>query len=145
MLFEFDPRLVSMSAIEIMMMTAAQETHLGRWLWQDDGDPDVEPHLAMGIFQMEHAAYADAVRKIKERNPGMRSEYRPRTDLITDLRWAILCCRHFYLCCPRPFPDHTDIKALAKYYKAWWNRSPGAATIDAAIQNYKQYARREMR
>jgi hypothetical protein len=45
-LINFDPFLASLNAIQLLMGTAAQESHLGTYLKQINGP-------ALGVFQME--------------------------------------------------------------------------------------------
>jgi len=137
-LFDFDPRLCTPAAIELLMLTAAAESHLGRYLYQDDGDPEIENNLALGVFQMEAFTYRDIRdRVILRKYPGLPVQ--DAADLITDLRLAIVAARMKYWSIPKALPGAEDVMSLARYWKRYYNTWMGAGTIRGAMEKYRRY------
>ncbi len=134
------PSFYSENAVELLMLTAAQETLLGKYLWQVKGP-------ALGVFQMEPATYTDIwmhfligrsniLQAINDWIPSAGSyELRMKSNLA----YQIIMARIFYLRVPAPLPPGNDITAMAEYYKKYWNTHLGAATVKDAIHNYMKY------
>jgi len=133
--------LYSKAAVELLMLTAAQESHCGRYLRQIKGP-------ALGIFQMEPATYHDLwknyifynYRIAEELNKYNVNSNNWRIHMIGNIPYQILIARVNYLRMPELLPDHNDLRGLARYYKKYWNTYLGAATIDEAMNNYYLYA-----
>jgi hypothetical protein len=145
---EMGPQYASDSAVELLMLTAAQETHLGRYLWQVNGP-------AKGVFQMEPRTESDLWEYINLVRPDLGDKiigftYFQNSDLAANivddydseanLVYQIMMARAYYLRDPEPLPADDDIAGLAKYYKRVWNTYLGAATVEEAIKNYKRFA-----
>ena len=137
---ECDERILSHSAVELLMMTAAQETHLGTYLYQDDGDVEIENHLAAGIFQIESITFYDILERIVIPSyPGFKQC--KFVDLITDIKLSILIARFKYWSVPEKLPEPDDISGLALYYKKYYNTYKGKAQISEVIINYERFCR----
>lgn len=135
-LLEFDKKLHSASAVELLMLTAAQESKLGTFLYQDDGDPEIEQHLAAGIFQIEPTTYYDIIeRVVLPRCPSF--PILKFVDLITDIKLSIVVARCKYWPIPEALPNANDIEGLARYYKRYYNTRKGKAKVQDAINNYR--------
>ena len=137
---EFYPRVNSSSAVELLMLTAANESNLGEYLYQDDGDVDIEPNLAAGAFQIEPKTYLDIVNRVIL--PKHRSfKVIPHKELITDIKTSIIVARMKYWPFPQPLPNKDDSVGIAHYYKKYYNTSRGKANIRVALQKYYKYCK----
>jgi hypothetical protein len=138
--------MFSEDAVELLMMTAAQETHCGKYIEQVRGP-------ALGIFQMEPFTHDDIYKSyIKERPSIMEImdafTFKPPywSDHIKDLNqranipYQIVMARVFYMRFREKLPPRHDVHAMAKYYKKYWNSYLGKATEEEAIDNYRKYA-----
>ena len=119
-------------AIELLMLTSAQETHLGTYLTQVDGP-------ALGIFQMEPATFYDTRDRYFVSKVSEECVYDKPEILITDLSEAILYARAKYLLVPEPLPSKDNVVDMARYYKKYWNTELGKATVREAVQNYNRF------
>jgi hypothetical protein len=137
-LADLKPVLSAQNAIELLMLTAAQESHCGSYLWQDDGDPEIENHLAFGIYQMEAIGYVQAVQRLSRHYPYSRIP--PRKHIIWDLKAATILARAYYASWPEPLPPWDDVEGLARYWKKYWNTEAGKGRVEDAIRNYHRYA-----
>src|SRR6056297_3542567 len=105
-------------AVKLLLLTAAHETHLGRWLWQADLKP--WEGGACGPFQMEPLTHDDVQhRLVAGRYPWMPMDSFER--MIWDLKYAVWMARIYYLQFPEPIPPANEIDELADYYKKYWN------------------------
>ncbi len=129
-------------AVELLMLTAAQETHLGKYLWQVKGP-------ALGVFQMEPNTYNDIwgnwimyrQRILDTLNDlyggsGVSWEMRMKADLT----YQIIMARIFYLRVPAAIPSMTKAMDMAHYYKKYFNTHLGKATPEEAFKNYNRFA-----
>ena len=129
-------RASSPEAVEMLMMTAAQETHLGRYLFQVNLSP-VEGG-ACGVFQMEPATHDDVQeRLVVGKYPWMPLDN--ATRMIWDLRYAVWMARIYYMQFPEPFPPKDEIAELAHYYKQYWNTPVGKAQVPDVVKNYYSF------
>jgi len=137
-------RLYSKNAVELLMLTAAQESHCGTYLEQINGP-------AQGIFQMEPNTHSDIYANYLKYKPELRTKlhrlmatYGPNLGFDLNMRgniiYQIAMARVFYLRFPEPLPSHLDVDALAKYYKKYWNTELGKATVMEAKNNYMRFA-----
>lgn len=136
------PMLYSKDAVELLMLTCAQETLLGTYIKQVKGP-------ALGIFQMEPGAYNDLysrfiVYKSEKLRNAYESFYADKSDwksqMLGNIPYQIVLARMYYLRVPDALPDHTDVQAMAEYYKTHWNTYLGKATVEGAIKRYQRYA-----
>jgi hypothetical protein len=125
---------------ELLVATAAQESHLGVWRQQINGP-------ALGIFQMEPATWEDLFRNYimyhADLNEWVRSYIKlpvlGARELITNDSLAIAMARLLYLRAPEPIPSGTSLWALWALYKKRWNTPEGAATWQQFRTNYATY------
>lgn len=129
----------SLDAVELLMMTSAQESLCGHYLYQDDGDPKIERYLAFGIYEMEPIGYKQAIHYLSIHYPMYRIP--PRKQIIWDLKAATILARAYYASWPEKLPNSSNVLAMAMYYKKYWNTAAGSATIDSTIENYYEYAK----
>lgn len=121
------------NAINLLVMTAAQETHLGRWLYQVRGP-------AQGIYQMEPNTVHDLWQNglSNHMRDRIAEEYRPsRWSLKYDLAYQTILARLYYARFEEPIP--ANIREMAEYYKKYWNTEAGDATPRQALDNYLRY------
>lgn len=135
---ELNPSLLTDNAVELLMLTAAQESHCGRWLWQETGGEKIPKSLAYGIFQMEEPAFKEAMGRVLKYRPDVIPPSRRR--LIFDLRLAIWWARCYYLSFSEPLPEADDVLGLALYWKVHWNTRQGTGTVESALSNYRSFA-----
>lgn len=136
--------LYSMDAVELLMLTSAQESHCGTYIEQINGP-------ALGIFQMEPGTEWDVwfnvlkyKKKLKKKVNSflIQHEYNSRLhnlNLRANLPYQIIMARMLYLRFSEPLPIHTDVLGMAKYYKKYWNTELGKATVQEAVNNYLKY------
>jgi hypothetical protein len=132
----------SESAVELLMLTAAQETHLGRYLKQVRGP-------ALGVFQMEPNTYEDIWQNyICYRQSlldglnlwygasGVDWQLRMRGDLV----YQTIMSRIFYMRIPAALPAKDEPMGLAYYWKKYYNTKYGKGTPEEAYRNYIKYS-----
>lgn len=130
------------SAVELLMLTAAQETHCGRYLKQVYGP-------ALGIFQMEPNTYEDIwqnficyrqniLQAMNECWGASALDWRMR--MRGDLIYQTVMSRIFYMRIPAALPDKSQPMAMAHYWKKYYNTKYGKGTPDEAYHNYNKYA-----
>lgn len=153
--------LYSLSAENLLVLTAAVESKSGRYLIQLGNGP------ARGIYQMEGATHDDIWRNFL-RYKGAESfdsiaEYLSRVDLAPDtlaervrswqipglhdeenademvgnLFYATAMARIHYLRRPEPLPADDDYEGLAQYWKKHYNTHLGAGTVEKALAAYR--------
>ena len=139
------PEMYSEAAVELIMMTAAQESLCGRYLQQQENG------IALGIFQIEPPTYRD----IFDNHLAYHPKLKARVDahfaginmenfsimLRGNIPYSIVLCRIDYWREREALPAADDIEGLASYYKRFWNSSLGDADIKTAIRNYNKYAK----
>jgi hypothetical protein len=121
----------SESAENLLMGTAAQESHLGHYLKQVGKGP------ALGIYQCEPATHNDIARWAKLK--GLPFADAAPERLVYDLRYASQVCRLHYYRKPGALPAADDIEGLAAYWKKHYNTVLGAGKPEEFVQNYKRY------
>ncbi|SRR5713226_6971626 len=118
-------------AVQLLLATAAQESHMGEFLHQINGP-------ALGIYQMEPPTFIDTL----NRADNIISAIYPRAPserLIYDLRYATVVARAKYFLDPSPLPNAEDVNGLWDIYKRVWNTTLGAATQQQFLGNYAKY------
>lgn len=136
--------LYSEDAVELLMLTAAQESHCGTYIKQVQGP-------ALGIYQCEPTTEDDIFANYLAFKPELKAlinglmiaDYNMvsyRWDLKANLVYQTAICRIHYLRVPESLPSYKDIEAMAKYWKKYYNTEKGKGTIKEAIFNYKKYA-----
>lgn len=133
------PTLYSEDAVELLMLTAAQESLCGTFIKQVNGP-------ALGIFQIEPSSYLDLY-KWMARRPNLHKavmKFRAkrisvRNNLIGNIPFQIVVARAFYYRKPGKLPVHTDLNEMAAYYKQYFNTHLGDATVEGAKEKYLKY------
>lgn len=131
----------SSNAVELLMLTAAQESHCGQYIAQIKGP-------ALGIFQMEpttHKDIWDNYLKYRDELAEAVRQYQfhgavGSTLWRGNIPYQIAMARANYRRKPGALPWHLDIEAMAKYYKKHWNTKAGKATVEEAMTKYNKYA-----
>ena len=137
-----DAHLYSEAAVNLILGTAAQESHMGKYFVQINGP-------AVGVFQMEPATHDDiwqnflayqGGKRHTEMLRGMCGPYPPEaSNMFWHLRYAALMCRVHYLRKPHKLPDADDIEGLGAYWKVHYNTHLGKGTIDEFVENYRRF------
>ena len=131
--------LYSENAVELLMGTCAQESHLGKYRRQLGGGP------ALGIFQMEPATFRDISENYLRYKPELREkilqaagiEYFNAEELV-DNDWMAICfARVHYLRVKEAIP--CNLSGWAYYWKRYYNTRLGKGTEEEFIANYKKY------
>lgn len=129
----------SEEAEDLLVMTAAHESHLGTYLKQINGP-------ALGVYQMEPTTLEDIWVNYLAYRQDIESELSlicgdvhcggPK-ELITNLEFATAMARVHYYRVPEALPRSTDfetrsdyVRALAKYAKRFYNTEKGKATVE---------------
>ena len=133
-----DQRLNTPAAVELLMLTAATESHLGTYIRQIKGP-------ARGIFQMEPATEKDIYenylrfpRQLQlllwvEEFKGTRG-----IDLKANLAYQIAMARVHYWRSPMKMPLEDDAVGLANKWKQVYNTELGRGTIGKALADYRR-------
>lgn len=132
--------MYSESAVNLLLGTAAQESHLGYFLKQIKGP-------ALGIYQIEPATLHDIYSNwltYKKEISGKLTELgviklSAESNLIGNLYYATAMARIHYYRVPEALPDADDIECLARYWKQHYNTPQGRGTEEEFIHNYKKY------
>jgi len=132
--------LYSPEAEELLMATAAQESHLGTYRQQIGGP-------ALGIFQMEPATFNDIWANYLHYKHPLSDNIRALAthgfviagELVNNDPFAIAMARAQYLRAPEALPPAGDLCAIWTLYKLRWNTPLGAATKDQFFANYRKY------
>lgn len=132
----------SPSAVKLLLMTAAQESHMGTFVRQLNGGP------ALGVFQMEGNTHDDIWENYlayrEERGARIleiaRMDRGPDSDALEfNLKYAVLMARAHYRRVPVRLPEGDDIKGLAEYWKKHYNTVLGSGTVSEAVRNYERF------
>ena len=126
-----------------MMMTTAQEAHLGEFLRQGWRTFDDGRGVGMGVYSMEPATHADVWRYISEKRiQGIPWAWQQEdTALIWNLKYATVMARMRYLPARPNLPAATDLPGLAAYWNLFYNRNPNAGTVEEALNTYAEYVK----
>lgn len=137
------------SAVNLLLGTCAQETHMGEYLYQINGS-------AAGIYQIEEATHNDLYENylqfnnsilekiIKllinfiEPNFGMAPQF-CNENLIGNLYYSTAIARLLYYRHSEPLPNANDIEGLAKYWKKYYNTDLGNGTVEQFVDNYHRF------
>jgi len=135
--------LFSDAAVQLLMLTCAQESKLGHYIVQIRGP-------ALGIFQVEPATYSDMFSNYLKYKPELSAKLSriagvepgiipPAETMIYNLKYAAAIARIHYLRAPDALPELDDIASMANYYKKIFNTHLGKATAKEAMDNYARY------
>jgi hypothetical protein len=137
--------LWSEDAEELLMLTAATETHLGEYLRQSGMNGIAG---GFGVFQMQQPSYDLIWKNQILNNPSLKAKIRLFTGyegkpvierLITDLALSAIMTRLFYFDIKATLPKASDSYELAAFWKRWFNTEMGKGTINKALEDYKTY------
>jgi len=131
--------LYSEDAVNLLMGTAAQESHLGVYIRQ------LGCGVAQGIFQMEAATLEDIKQNYLSYRPELSEIILKACNSMSitpdSLRWnlklATCMARVHYLRVDEPLPD--DLQGYAEYWKKYYNSYLGKGSTSEFIHNYKTY------
>ena len=132
----------SMAVRQLLLATAAQESHVGDYLVQVGGP-------ALSPYQMEPATLKDLHEnylKPKGLLPLVQQFTSPAAlaapelfSTVGELFYATALARMNYRRKPGALPAFDDFKAMWAYYKKYWNSILGAATEAEFAANWKKY------
>lgn len=126
-------RYATDQAAQLLLATAAQESHCGEYIHQIGGP-------ALGIYQMEPATHDDLWLNYISYRPAVMAEGQALdARLIYDLRYATQCARLQYYRFPDPLPAVNDVGGMWSLYKKRWNTPLGAATREQFVSNWARY------
>lgn len=125
-----DVGLLSDSAVNLLMLTAAAESGFGTYLRQVGGGP------ALGAFQVEPFTFRDIQKRREDKYPILNCD---AENLEWDLRLSIIVARLKYRDDPLPLPRRDDLTGLSTYWKRVYNTSVGAGTVEKALQAWARY------
>jgi hypothetical protein len=122
----------SNTAYNLIMGTIAQESLMGTWLVQQDGD-------ALGVGQIEPTTLTGLIASLTPNETAvLRTLATPATpahNVVGNLPYAVALVRLFYWRIPAVLPDNT-VSGLFAYYKQYYNTAAGSATLAQWMQNW---------
>lgn len=139
-------RLWSPSAEQLLLATAAHESHCGEYLKQIGG-------RAVGIFQCEPATHRDIFENylfkrqdLYQRVMGLLPDfltnptgYVDDINLIGNLFYATAICRIHYLRVPEPMPRLNDMDAMADYWGRHYQTDNNAEKKQQFREDWAKY------
>lgn len=136
------PAWYSEEVVELLILTACNESDCGRYLTQLGSGP------ALGIFGIEPDTLVDIYDNWLRFRPELADEVASTTgievpDLLAmegNIVYGILIARIQYLRARPPLPSVTDHQAMAHYYVKYFNRG-GKAVVEVAREKYRLYAK----
>lgn len=129
--------MLSNSAVNLLLGTAAQESHMGTYIKQITGP-------ACGIYQVEPGTFfycwSNTPLALKRRIMlFLNYSKEPVASMMTyDLRLATIMCRLKYYSIKEKLPDNTPPE-LAVYWKKYYNTPLGKGTELEFVTNYGKY------
>lgn len=127
-----DMGMWSESAENLLMGTAAQESHLGHYIKQVGKGP------ALGIYQCEPVTHDDVVKWGRAKGL-LEFESCSPGRLVYDLKYATMIARLHYYRVPKALPSADDIEGIAEYWKRYYNSSLGKGKPEEFVRNYAKY------
>jgi hypothetical protein len=137
--------IASDDAVELLLLTAAQESHLGRYLWQVGKGP------ALGVFQVEPNTHEDIYMNYLRFKPEViaavshfkAEQLTARDNMKGNLAYQVVVARLVYYRIPKGLPSSKDLMAMANYWKVYYNTHLGKGTVSEAVRNYKHFVEEE--
>ncbi|OGR93728.1 MAG: hypothetical protein A2V88_00735 [Elusimicrobia bacterium RBG_16_66_12] len=134
-------QLHTQAAENLLLGTALVESGL-RHLRQLGGGP------ARGLYQMEPATHDDHWRnfligrdELRVNIEGLMFAAMPALEqLVINLGYATAMCRIHYLRVWRQLPEADDVRALAAYWKQWYNTPAGKGNESRFVELYLAHA-----
>ena len=135
----------SESAEQLLLATAAHESHCGEYVRQSNGG------CALGIFQMEPATHKDIWNNYLVYKDELRGQVRELivskriwkpedTELIWNLAYATAMCRVHYLRVSEPLPKPGDIEGMAEYWGKYYQTQNDPAKKRQFVANWNRFA-----
>lgn len=132
--------LYSNDVADLIMGTAAQESHLGRYIAQINGP-------ALGIYQMEPATHDDIVNNYLSYRESLSDKILSvcgisgfsSERLLWDLKYSTIMCRMHYFRVPESLPICENVPAMAMYWKKYYNTLSGKGSVNEFISNFNKY------
>lgn len=132
--------MYSSVAAELLLLTAAHESHLGKFLCQNGSGP------ALGLYQMEPATLHDIYVNYLNHRPERGGMVERLTGISVpsmahlqhDPIYSTVMARLHYRRVSDPFPQPGDLNGLAEYAKEHFNTPLGKATVEKYIDDYQQ-------
>jgi len=129
----------SPQATDLLLGTAAQESHLGTYFYQ------LGSGVARGVFQMEPATEKDIWENYLAYKPTLKANIIALTgvsgpsvnQLTMNILYQICMARVHYLRVSEALP--TDLNDMAIYWKRYWNTKLGAGTEEEFKHNYERF------
>lgn len=131
------------AARQLLLATAAQESHCGDYLKQVKGP-------ALGVYQMEpatitdlytHFALGDKKELLYKFLSVAELQYPNLIGVVGNLHYATALARMNYRRFPGALPVFNDKGAMWAYYKKFWNSVTGAATEEDFNMNWERYVK----
>lgn len=125
-------------AVQMLLETAAQETHLGRYR-----DPTANG-AGRGLFQCDRIAFIDVQKRARQADVdavraafGFDVRTLEHVQLDSSPLLAAVFCRLFYKLIPDLFPAH--LPGRAAYWKRFYNTFDGKGTSEEYMRNAQRY------
>jgi hypothetical protein len=127
-------------AVYLLLGTMAVESSFGTYLKQLNGP-------ALGVFQMEPNTLKDIWINYIHHRPNLAY----KVDIVsgvhgvdsraleTNLRYQIVMARIHYLRVPKALPNKSDLTAIARYWKVYYNTNKGKGLESKFITSYLHY------
>lgn len=144
-LAEYNPAMLSQEAADLLLCTAAHESHLGEYIKQVNGP-------ALGVYQIEPATnkslWDDFILVPSRRNFAQMmyselptsSKYPYADQLMTNLTYQTIMARLKYWIAPEPIPK-LGLHSLADYWGKYYQSTSDPAKIEKFIKDAKIYAK----
>jgi len=123
------------NVIQLLLGTAAHESHLGKWMKQINGP-------ALGLFQMEPNTIKDIQENYLKYRPQLRrqlldvSNILDTSDFISNIDHQIVYARLHYLRVSSSVP--VSLWGQAVYWKTYWNSYKGKGTVKRYVEDYRR-------
>lgn len=133
--------LLSDSAVNLILGTAAVESEMGKYIVQNGGP-------AVSIYQIEPRTYSYIWDRHIENSRSMKAKVKlllgydgkPQPiRMASDLILATVMARLIYANVLEKLPESNDIKGMARYYKIYFNTMSGKSTEEKFIEKYNLY------
>ena len=125
-------------ALQLLLGTAAQETHYGTFL-----DPTTYG-AGVGVTQHDPIGFYDVRDRLRDRHKdkvrdrfGIDMNAVEHRELAYSPLLALIWCRAHYKLVPEEIP--TTIEGLANYWKRYYNTEAGRGTSSEFIENYHRF------
>lgn len=133
----------SRAAENLLLGTAAQESHMGHYLKQIRGP-------ALGIYQMEPGTYGDIWKSFLSYHTKLAEVVRlfilphevgDRSQLSGNLYLATAMARIHYFRVSEALPKANDATSQAAYWKKYYNTKRGRGTVLQFLENHRRYVK----